>query len=74
MTRCQCASCLVKALCEYGLEPSSLPAIPGNSHGLPRGQPLELRQLRVKRLFLSLLRGEVERSVAVAGRDRQQVG
>ena len=28
----------MKALCEYGLEPSSLPVIPGNSHGLPAGQ------------------------------------
>jgi hypothetical protein len=38
MTRCQRLSCWLKALCEYGLEPSWLPAVPGNSHGLPAGQ------------------------------------
>jgi hypothetical protein len=38
MTRCQRLSCWMKALCEYGLEPSSLPVMPGNSQGLPAGQ------------------------------------
>ena len=60
MTRCQCASCLVKALCEYGLEPSSLPAIPGNSHGLPPGQ----------RAHVVLLRGDGRRG---PGAERDQL-
>ena len=34
-------------------------------------QPLELRQLRVKCLFLALLRGEVEWRVAAASRNQQ---
>src|SRR6516162_1841371 len=39
---------------------------------LTRRQPLDLRHQRPQYLLLALLRGEVERGKAVAGRNRQQ--
>ena len=39
---------------------------------LRRRQPLDLRYQRPQCLLLALLRGEVERGIAVAGRNRQQ--
>ena len=42
-------------------------------HRLTRRQPLDLRHQRPQCLLLALLRGEVERGIAVAGRNRQQI-
>jgi hypothetical protein len=45
----------------------------GLSWGLSRCQAFELRELRVKDFLLAFLRTEVERRVAVASWDRQQI-
>ena len=47
--------------------------LPHHQYRLSGRQPLDLRQLGVKRLLLALLRREIERRIAVACRDRQQV-
>jgi hypothetical protein len=44
-----------------------------HQHGLSRSQSFDPHRLRMKRLLLALLRGEVQRRVAVASRNRQQL-
>jgi hypothetical protein len=44
-----------------------------HQHGLTRSQPFDVRHQRMKRLLFALLRGEVQRRVAVASRNRQQL-
>src|SRR5215469_3894073 len=48
--------------------------LPHHQHWPLRRQSFDLSQLRMKRLLLSLLGGEMERRVAIAYLDRQQVG
>ena len=46
---------------------------PQNQQRLPRRETLGLSQLHLKRFFFALLRREIERRVAVAGRYSEQV-
>jgi hypothetical protein len=61
----------VEGLARGGIAPVHV--LPYHQHRLTRRQPLKLCQLGMKRLLLELLRSEIERRIAVAGRDRQQV-
>jgi hypothetical protein len=62
----------VEGLARGGIAPMHV--LPYHQHRLTRRQPLELCQLGVKRPLLALLRREIERRIAVACRDRQQIG
>jgi hypothetical protein len=61
----------VEGLTRGGIAPVHV--LPHHQHRLTRHQSFELRQLGVKRLLPALLGREIERRIAVARRDRQQV-
>jgi hypothetical protein len=61
----------VKRIPRRGVAPMHV--LPHHQHRLLLRWSLELRQLQLKRLLFSLLRGEVQQRIAVPGRDRQQL-
>src|SRR5215472_2688467 len=61
----------VERLSRGGVAPVNI--LPNNQHRLTRRQALDLHQLGMERFLLALLWGEVQRQIAVACRDRQQV-
>ena len=61
----------VEELTRGGIAPVHV--LPHHQHWLTRRQPFELRKLGVKRLLLALLGREIERRIAVARRNRQQI-